>query len=71
MKKKLIKKTIGDNDYSPGNLLDYASYKKHWKLIATDLSKETKLKDPLQISFIGKLWRNTVFYHRKIRKDYF
>ena len=65
------KKTIDDNDYTTGNLLDYVSYKKHCKLIAIDLSKQTKLKDPLQISFIGKLWRNTVFYHRKIRKYYF
>ena len=32
--------------------------KKH-KLIATDLSKQTKLKDPQQINFIGKLLRNT------------
>ena len=33
------KKTIGDNDYTTGNLLDYVSYKKHCKLIAIDLSK--------------------------------
>ena len=32
--------------------------KKH-KLIAIDLSKQTKLKDPQQINFIGKLLRNT------------
>ena len=29
--------------------------KKNYKLIATDLSKQTKLKDPKQINFIGKL----------------
>ena len=28
---------------------------KEYKLIATDLSKQTKLKDPQQINFIGKL----------------
>ena len=50
---------ISDNDYTTGNLLDYADYKKHYKLIAIDLSKQTKLKDPQQISFIGKLLRNT------------
>ena len=33
--------------------------KKHYKLIAIDLSKQTKLKDPQQINFIGKLLRNT------------
>ena len=43
-----------NNDYTTGNLLDYAYYKKH-KLIAIDLSKQTKLKDPQQINFIGKL----------------
>ena len=29
--------------------------KKNYKLIAIDLSKQTKLKDPQQINFIGKL----------------
>ena len=29
--------------------------KKNYRLIAIDLSKQTKLKDPQQISFIGKL----------------
>ena len=50
---------LGNNsDYTTGNLLDYAYYKKH-KLIAIDLSKQTKLKDPQQINFIGKLLTNT------------
>ena len=48
-----------DSDYTTGSLLDYAYYKKHYKLIAIDLSKQTKLKDPQQIKFIGKLLRNT------------
>ena len=48
-----------NNDYTTGNLLDYAYYKKHYKIIAIDLSKQTKLKDPQQINFIGKLLRNT------------
>ena len=48
-----------NNDYTTGNLLDYAYYKKHYRLIAIDLSKQTKLKDPQQINFIGKLLRNT------------
>ena len=30
-------------------------FKENYKLIAIDLSKQTKLKDPPQISFIGKL----------------
>ena len=48
-----------NNDYTTGNLLDYAYCKKHYKLIAIDLSKQTKLKDPQQINFIGKLLKNT------------
>ena len=46
---------ISNNDYTTGNLLDFAYFKKHYKLIAIDLSKQTKLKDPQQINFIGKL----------------
>ena len=41
-----------NNDYTTGTLLDF---KKYYKLIAIDLSKHTKLKDPQQINFIGKL----------------
>ena len=48
-----------NNDCTTVNLLDFAYYKKHYKLIATDLSKQTKLKDPQQINFIGKLLKNT------------
>ena len=34
-------------------------FKKKYRLIAIDLSKQLKLKDPQQISFIGTLVRNT------------
>ena len=44
-----------NNDYATGNLLDFAYFKKYYKLTAIDLSKQTKLKDPQQINFIGKL----------------
>ena len=37
-----------DNDYKTGNLLDFAYFKENYRLIATDLNKETKLKDPQQ-----------------------
>ena len=43
-----------NNDYTTGNLLDFAYFKENYKLIAIDLSKQTKLKDPQQINFIGK-----------------
>ena len=44
-----------NNDYTTGNLLDFPYFKENYKLSAIDLSKQTKLKDPQQISFIGKL----------------
>ena len=44
-----------NNDYTTGNLLDFVYFNENYRLIATDLSKQTKLKDPQQINFIGKL----------------
>ena len=44
-----------NNDYTTGNLLDFAYFKENYRLIPVDLSKQTKLKDPQQIIFIGKL----------------
>ena len=48
-----------NNNYTTGNLLDFAYFRTNYKLIAIDLSKQTKIKDPQQINFIGKLLRNT------------
>ena len=48
-----------NSDYTTGNLLDYTYYKKHYRLTAINLSKQTRLKDPQHIDFIGKLLRNT------------
>ena len=44
-----------NNNYMTGNLLDFAYYKENYKLIAIDLSKQTKIKDLQQINFIGKI----------------
>ena len=44
-----------NNDYTTGKLLDFAYFKENYKLIAIDLSKQTKLKDPQQFNFIVKL----------------
>ena len=56
---KAYEKIIGEsnnNNYTTSNLLDFAYFKKNYRLIAIDLSsKQTKLKDPQEISFIGKL----------------
>ena len=49
----------GNNEYTTGNLLDYNYSKKHYKLIAIDLSKQQVLQKNedliQQINFIGKL----------------
>ena len=48
-----------NNEYTTGNLLDYDYFKKHYKLIAIDLSKQQVLQENedliQQIIFIGKL----------------
>ena len=45
-----------NNDYTNGNLWDFAYYKENYRLIAIDLSKKTKIKeDPQRINFIGKI----------------
>ena len=44
-----------NNDYTTGNLLDFVYFKENYKLTAIDLSKQTKLKDPQQINFIGRI----------------
>ena len=55
-----------NNDYTIGNLLDFAYYKENYRLIVTDLSKQTKLKDLQQINFIGNIERQnngvTIFF---------
>ena len=64
-----------NNDYTTANLLDFAYFKKKYSLIGIDLCKQTKLKDPLQISFIGRFFSCTrgknVFYHRKSEETSF
>ena len=57
-KEEAYKKIIGmsnNNDYTTANLWDSAYFKEHYKLLAIDLSKQTKLKDQQQINFIRKL----------------
>ena len=44
-----------NNDYTTGNLLDFAYFKENYQLIATDLSKQTNLKNPQQISLFQNL----------------
>ena len=62
------------NDCTTGNLLDFAYFKENYRLVAIDLSKQTNLKDPQQIKFIGKLENQALgaimFHHWKIRRNY-
>ena len=58
-----------DDDYVTGCLIDYPYFKKYYKLLATDLSKQQKLDaDPKtiqQINFTGNLDRaesSTMFF---------
>ena len=48
-----------NNEYMTGNLLDYDHFKKHYKLIAIDLSKQQVLQENedliQQVNFIGRL----------------
>ena len=48
-----------NNEYTTGNLLDYDYFKKYYKLIAADLSKQQVLRENedliQQINFIGRL----------------
>ena len=48
-----------NNEYTTDNLLDYDYFKKHYKLIAIDLSKQQVLQENedliQQINFIGRL----------------
>ena len=48
-----------NNEFTTGNLLDYDYFKKYYKLIAIDLSKQQVLQENedliQQINFIGKL----------------
>ena len=48
MKKKRFEKIIDisrNNEYTTGNLLDYDYFKKHYKLIAIDLSRQQVLQE--------------------------
>ena len=63
--KKIIEMR-NNNDYITSNLLDFAYFKENYRLVAIDLSKQTKLKDSQQINFIrkieGKINEVTMFF---------
>ena len=57
MKKKFTKKLLRSVKLTSTQLVIYwiLLIQKKYRLISTDLSKQTKLEDPQQISFIRKL----------------
>ena len=63
-----------NNEYTTGNLLDYDYFKKHYKLIAIDLSKQQVLQENedliQQINFIGKLEETTNVFIIIEKKEY-
>ena len=52
--KKIIEMSR-NNDYTTESLLNFAYFKENYRLIAIDLSEQTKLTDPPPINFVGKL----------------
>ena len=50
---KIIKMSK-DNDYTSGNLLDFAYFREKYRLITFNLSQHTKLKLPQEINFISR-----------------
>ena len=60
------------NYYTTGNILDFGYFKENYRLLATELSKQTKSKDSQQINFIGELEGENneaailFFHYRKI-----
>ena len=65
---KITQITDHSSYYTRGNLLEYKSFKEHYKLIAIDLSKQIELENKdikQQINFIGNLEPDdgAVLYH--------
>ena len=73
-----INTTGQGDDYPTGCLLDYPSFQKYYKVIATDLSKRQGLDaDPKviqQINFTGNLnWpgiATILFFTEEVKKDF-
>ena len=68
---KLTEMSRNDN-YTTGNLLDYLYHQKYYKLIGTDLSRQTNTSIPQQINFVEKLEEDdgatTIFIAEKQQK---
>ena len=63
--KVIIEIMSKNNNYTTGNLLDYEYFSRHYKLIATDLSKQIELENldlKQQINFIGRVEENNATF---------
>ena len=60
---KAITELIRNSNFTTRNSLNYEYFSTHYKLIATDLSKQLSNFENQQINFIGKLKQNaTIFF---------
>ena len=69
---KAIIEMSKNNDYTTGNLLDYEYFSKHYKLIATGLSKQIELENldlKQQINFIGRLEEDATMFFITEKKE--
>ena len=53
MKKKIIDMS-NNNNYTTGNLLYFAYYKENYRLIAIDLTKQTKINFHSKLALLAK-----------------
>ena len=63
-----------NNEYTTGNLLDYDYFKKYYKFIAIDLSKQQVLQENedliQQVNFIGRLEQATNVFIIIVKKEH-
>ena len=62
-----------NDDYTTGKLLDYLYHQNYYKLIRTDLSRQTNRHIPQQINFTGKLEDDgaTMFFITEKEQKYY
>ena len=48
-----------NNDYTTGSLLDFSYHQNYYKLVGTDLSRQTNTRIPQKIH-LGRKWEETI-----------
>ena len=63
---------LRNDDYTSGKLLNFPYHQNYYKLIDTDLSRQTNTRIPQQINFIGSLEEDDgevmIFIAEKLQK---